>query len=268
MDFGTTFWDAYLWGGLAILIYVILGWVVSIIQRDTSVVDVFWGAGFVLVAFVFFTLTDGWLTRRILLLSLVAVWGLRLSIYLGIRNQGKPEDPRYAAWRAKHGDRWPMRSLVTVFFFQGLLMWVIASPLLAAQVPAEPAGLTWLDYAGVALWVIGFLFETIGDQQLFNFKKNPENKGRVMDSGLWRYTRHPNYFGEFLLWWGYGLIALNSGQWWVLISPALMSAMVMKYSGVGMLEKNLKDSKPGYREYMKTTSTFFPLPKKSPGTTE
>jgi steroid 5-alpha reductase family enzyme len=251
-----------MWAGLVILIYVILAWLVSIIQRDTSVVDIFWGAGFVLVSFVFFMMTDGLLIRKVLLLSLVAIWGLRLSVYIGIRNHGKPEDPRYRAWRDKHGSSWPIRSLVTVFLFQGILMWIISLPLLVAMVPGGHAKLIWMDFVGIVLWSIGFLFEAIGDWQLFRFKKDPSNDGKVLDSGLWRYTRHPNYFGEFAIWWGFGFIALTSGHFWVLVSPILVSILVMKFSGVGLLEKSLKDSKSGYRDYIKTTSAFFPWPRR------
>ncbi|MBD3169790.1 MAG: DUF1295 domain-containing protein [candidate division Zixibacteria bacterium] len=257
------FWNPFLWAGLLILIYVIFAWVVSIIKKDTSVVDIFWGAGFVVAAAVYFILTDGYLPRKLLILILVAIWGLRLSIYIGIRNHGKPEDPRYTSMREKHGNSWPVRSLFTVFILQGILMWIISIPLLTAQLPVTPPYLYWLDYLGIIFWVIGFYFEAVGDYQLYRFKQDPRNSNKVLSNGLWGLTRHPNYFGEFAMWWGYGLIAITGGYYWVLLSPLIMSILVMKFSGVGLLEKNLKEKKPGYREYIETTSVFFPWPKKS-----
>ncbi len=181
-----------------------------------------------------------------------------------LRNAGKGEDFRYQQWRAAAGAAWWWRSFFKVFLLQGILLWVISAPLLAAQISAQPGRLTWLDFGGAALWLVGFYFEALGDWQLARFKANPANKGRLLDSGLWRYTRHPNYFGDAVQWWGFYLVALAAGGWWTLFSPALMTLLLRRVSGVTMLEKTLKNSKPGYREYVERTNAFLPwFPRKN-----
>ena len=238
-------------------------WLVSLAIRNASIVDVFWGAGFAVIAIVTFTLTAGHHPRKMLITSLAAVWGLRLAIHIGWRNHGKGEDFRYQAMRKRHGDRFAFVSLYTVFGLQGVLMWVISLPLQIAQLSRDPARLTWLDYLGAALWLIGFGFEAIGDLQLTLFRVDPANKGKVMDRGLWAYTRHPNYFGDALLWWGFFFIALaNPASWWTVISPVLMTTLLMKVSGVALLEKTLVKTRPDYQSYVRRTSAFFPLPPK------
>ena len=238
-------------------------WLVSLPMKNASIVDIFWGAGFAVIALVTFALTDGYRPRKLLITSLALIWGVRLAIYIGWRNAGKGEDFRYQAMRKRYGTRFAVISLFTVFVLQGVLMWVISLPLQWAQIAREPARLTWLDFLGAGVWAIGLSFEAIGDWQLARFKSNPANKGKVMNRGLWAYTRHPNYFGDALLWWGVFLIALACPRvWWICVSPVLMTTMLMKVSGVALLEKTLVKTKPEYRDYVRRTSAFLPLPPK------
>jgi steroid 5-alpha reductase family enzyme len=235
-------------------------WLLSLPRRDASVVDIFWGLGFVFVAWAGYSFGDGLIERRALLGVLVSLWGLRLTLYLAKRNGGKPEDYRYQAMRRHHGAAFPLRSLFIVFWFQGLVAWLVSLPLQASAL--SHSGLSWLDAVGVLLWFIGILFESIGDAQLSRFKADPSNEGKVMRSGLWRYTRHPNYFGDFLLWWGFGLIALSAGAAWSLIGPVLMTFFLLWVSGVALLEKTITRRRPEYEEYIRQTSAFFPWPPK------
>ena len=184
--------------------------------------------------------------------------GLRLSIHLFIHNSGKPEDFRYQAWRKEAGPSWWWRSFFKVFLLQGLLMWLISAPLLAAQVSPKPAKLIWLDFLAVLVWAYGFFFEAVGDWQLARFKANPANKGKLLTGGVWHYTRHPNYFGDAAQWWVYFLIASAAGVWWTVFSPIMMTFLLLRVSGVAMLEKTLKVQKPGYEEYVASTSEFVP----------
>lgn len=235
-------------------------WLVSLILKDASIVDIFWGTGFVVSAWVYFALSpDGYLLRKWLIVVLVTLWGLRLSLHILRRNWGKGEDFRYQAWRREAGAAWWWRSFFKVFLLQGVLMWIISIPLLAAQFNAAPDRLTMIDFLGVALWVTGFFFEAAGDLQLARFKADPANKGKVMDRGVWRFTRHPNYFGDAAQWWGYFLIAVSAGGWWTVFSPVLMTLFLLRVSGVTLLEKTL-ESRPGYKEYIATTSAFIPWP--------
>jgi steroid 5-alpha reductase family enzyme len=236
-------------------------WAVSVAVRDTSIVDVFWGSGFVVIAWVAFTLGDGSADRRLLLAALVTVWGLRLTLYLARRNLGKGEDYRYAEMRRRHGERWPMRSLFAVFWLQGALMWVVSLPVQVGMSDPTPAGLGLLDWIGAALWAVGLTFETVGDWQLSRFKADPANRGKVMDRGLWRYTRHPNYFGDFCVWWGIWLVALSTGgAWWTVVGPAVMSVLLIRVSGAARLERSLRRRREGYDDYLSRTSAFFPWP--------
>lgn len=238
-------------------------WVLSLVLKNSSIVDIFWGTGFVILAWVSFFLTpDGFLARKLLLTILVTIWGLRLSIYILVRNWGKPEDFRYQAWRKEHGKKWWWYSYFQVFLLQGVLLTIIAAPLLAAQISPTPAKLGVLDFIAIPLWVIGFFFESMGDWQLKRFKSDPANKGKVLDRGVWRYTRHPNYFGDSTQWWAYYLVAASAGGWWTIFSPVLMTFLLLRVSGVKLLEKTL-DIRPGYKEYSERTSEFIPwFPKK------
>ena len=243
---------------LVILSLMILLWLVSLALKNSSIVDIFWGIGFVITGWVYFSLTpDGFPVRKLLIMALTSIWGLRLALYILWRNAGKGEDYRYQAWRKESGDQWWWRSFFKVFLLQGILMAIISIPLLSAQYIAGPGYLTGLDYAGVIAWVVGFFFEATGDLQLAGFKAKTENKGKVMDRGVWSLTRHPNYFGEAAQWWGYFLIAISAGGWWTVYSPLLMTLLLLKVSGVALLEKTLA-SRPGYEKYIKTTSAFIP----------
>jgi steroid 5-alpha reductase family enzyme len=231
-------------------------WLISLPLRDVSIVDISWGLGFVLVAWTSF-LAGNSLESHLLLPVLTTVWGLRLSGYLAWRNIGKPEDYRYREMRNYRPRSFPVRSLLTVFALQGVLMWIIALPLQTVRPSAAPSVI--FTVAGILLWGTGFLFESVGDWQLARFKADPTNSGRVMDRGLWRYTRHPNYFGDFLVWWGLYSLALASGApWWSIIGPIIMSVLLMRVSGVTLLEKSLKDRKQGYADYVARTNAFFP----------
>lgn len=232
-------------------------WFVSLPLRDASIVDPFWGAGFALLAWVSFAAAGGDSPRAWLLPALTSLWGLRLSGYLAWRNFGKGEDYRYQAMRKRFGHCFWWVSLMVVFWLQAAIQWVVALPV---QVGGRgDANLNWLDFAGIATWTIGWLFEAVGDWQLARFKANPANRSQVCDRGLWRYTRHPNYFGDFLVWWGLYLVAAAGGAaWWIVVSPLLMSLLLMRVSGVTLLEKTLRSAKPGYAEYVRRTSAFFP----------
>ena len=261
------FLSIYLTLGIIILGLMTLLWLVSLLLKNSSIVDIFWGAGFVVVTWIAFLLTpEGFEPRKWLLSILVTIWGLRLSGYILWRNAGKGEDFRYQVWRKEAGAAWWWRSFFKVFFLQGVLMWIIATPLIAVQFSAQPARLTILDYLAVLVWLVGFFFEAMGDWQLSRFRADPANKGKVLSTGVWRYTRHPNYFGDATQWWAYYLIALAAGGWWTIFSPVVMTTLLMRVSGVTLLEKTLKDEKPGYRDYVESTSEFipwFPRKKKS-----
>ena len=240
-------------------------WMLSLVLKNASIVDVFWGTGFVIANWVFFALAPGGFAGRKWLISiLVTVWGLRLSLYILWRNASKPEDFRYQKWRNEEGARWWWLSFFRVFLLQGMLLWIIAIPLLAAQASAVAGRLTVFDVAGVAVWIIGFFFEAVGDVQLARFKVNPANKGKVLDRGVWHYTRHPNYFGDAAQWWGYYLIAAAAGGFWTIYSPVIMTLFLLKVSGVALLEKTLKETKPQYKTYIETTSSFIPWPPRRP----
>ena len=249
---------------LVLLVCILFLWLLSVKLKDASIVDIFWGLGFVIVAWVSFALSEGHAPRCWLLCTLVTVWGVRLAWHLWQRNHGKGEDYRYQSMRKRVGPSFWWSSLFIVFGLQGLLIWLISLPLQLAQADARPFELTWLDYLGLLVWLVGFAFEALGDDQLKRFKADASNKGKVMDQGLWRYTRHPNYFGDALLWWGLWLIALNTPYGLMTIfSPFLMTLLLLKISGVSLLEKTLTKSKPGYESYMRHTNAFLPwFPKK------
>jgi steroid 5-alpha reductase family enzyme len=249
----------------AVAAYVCAQWAGSLYFRDASLVDRYWGGGFALVALVTFVFTGEESPRGALLLAMAAVWGLRLSIYLTWRNWGQGEDYRYQAMRKRHGARFGIRSLFSVFLLQGALTWFISLPLQWGIAGAGPAHPTLLDVMGVAAWTAGFLFESIGDIQLARFKAHPANAGRVMDRGLWRYTRHPNYFGDTLVWWGMFLVAANAtGGIYTVLSPVVMQYFLMRVSGVALLERKLVKTRPGYTDYVARTNAFFPWrPKKN-----
>lgn len=253
---------ALLAAAIAIAALMIGTWLLSLVLRDASIVDIVWGLGFVVVAWVVRLQGDTETARQWLLVALVTVWGLRLAGYLFWRNHGRPEDYRYRAMRKRWGSRFPLVSLVTVFVLQGVLMWVVSLPVQLGQVPDEP-GLGVLAVVGTVVWLVGLTFEAGGDLQLARFKSDPANEGKVMDRGFWRYTRHPNYFGDACAWWGIAIVAAESGLGaWGLIGAAVMTLLLLRVSGVALLERSLKKRKPEYQAYIDRTSAFFPLPPK------
>jgi steroid 5-alpha reductase family enzyme len=255
-----TFLAIYGITALIILGLMTLLWLISLALKDSSIVDPFWGTGFVIANWIYFVLTpDGFPARKWLISVLVTMWGLRLSLYLLWRNWGKGEDFRYQKMRQDAGKKWPWQSLFQVFILQGILLVVISAPLLAAQFSPTPDRLTILDFAAILVWAIGFFFEAAGDWQMARFKANPANKGKVLDTGVWRYTRHPNYFGDATQWWAYYLLAAAaSGGLWTIFSPLIMTTLLLRVSGVALLEKTLVETKPQYREYVEKTSAFVP----------
>jgi steroid 5-alpha reductase family enzyme len=254
-----SFIQIYLNAFLVIMALMTSLWVVSVIIKNVSIVDLFWGFGFVLTAGFYFLKTEGSEPRKIIILVLAAIWGLRLSIYLAFRNLGKGEDFRYRQFRKTYGEhRYWWISFFQTFLLQGVLMWLISAPLLGAQFYGKNNPLGILDYAGIAVWLFGFIFEAGGDYQLARFKADPSNKGKVLNRGFWRYTRHPNYFGDSSAWWGYGLICIAAGCYLPVLGSLLMTALIIKVSGVALLEKSLKEQKPEYKEYIEKTSAFLP----------
>lgn len=237
-------------------------WGLSLVLKDVSIVDPFWGTGFVIVAWLTALRNEAIPARVMLLAILVTLWGLRLSLFLLIRNWGHAEDKRYAAMRAKHGPKFAVLSLFSVFWLQAFILWFVAQPIQVAGIANLASPLTVIDFLGVALWAVGVAFETIGDAQLARFKARPENAGKVMDRGLWAWTRHPNYFGDFCVWWGIYVIAAMGSAWWTILSPLAMSWLLMKVSGVKLLESTISDRRPDYAEYKRRTSAFFPRPPK------
>lgn len=250
------------WGlaGGAIAVFAFGGWLLSLRRDDVSIVDVMWSLMFLLALAVYLAAADtgGW--RAWLVTVLVAVWALRLSGYIAWRSRGEPEDRRYREIRRNNQPNFRFKSLFIVFGLQGFLAWVIVLPALAAVSGEASPGP--LDYFAVALWLAGMFFEVVGDAQLARFKADPDNEGEVLDSGLWRYTRHPNYFGECLIGWAYYLLAVSAGGAWTVISPLLLTFLLLRVSGVSLLEKDITERRPDYRRYKETTNAFLPGPPK------
>lgn len=251
----------------AVVAAMVVLWIISVICRDASIVDPFWGTGFVLVVWLAIALNSPGGFRPYLLGILTTVWGIRLSAHLMIRNFGHGEDRRYGEMREKHGAQFWWVSLFTVFLLQALILWFVALPLQIVADLSMESGFGWLDGIGIMVWGVGFFFEAVGDWQLARFRAQPENKGEVMDRGLWRYTRHPNYFGDFCVWWGLYLIAVAGGAVWTIASPVLMSFFLMRLSGVTLLEKTIRSRRPGYQAYQAKTNAFFPGPPRSSAAT-
>lgn len=244
---------------IAVAAMMLMLWIVSLIIRNAGIVDIFWSLGFVLITVISWVATDDANWRSALILVLTIIWGLRLSLHIFIRQIGKREDRRYGAWRLQHGKRFWIVSLWLVFGLQGLLLWIISMSLQVGIVLPSPDTITVFDFIGIALWAFGFLWEAIGDTQLFLFKRNPANKGKVFDRGLWRFSRHPNYFGEAVLWWGFYVLSVSSG-WGALtfFSPVILTFLLLRVSGVAMLDRFMKASNPQYAEYIESTNAFLP----------
>jgi steroid 5-alpha reductase family enzyme len=255
-------------GGAAVAVAALMvgTWLVSLVLRNASIVDITWGLGFVVVAWVSALRADAASGAASVLVAMVTVWGLRLGVYLFWRNHGNGEDYRYVAMRRRWGKRFWLISLATVFVLQGALMWIVSLPVQVAHVgDARDGALAGVALViGLALYAIGLLFEVVGDAQLARFKADPTNEGKVMRSGLWRYTRHPNYFGDACVWWGVGIVAQAvTGTWWALLGPLVMNILLLRVSGVALLERSLRKRKPDYAEYVRTTSAFVPRPPRS-----
>ena len=259
-----SYFEIYFAGLFVIVTAMTMLWMVSVFLKNASIVDPFWGLGFVIAGVFYFNKADGLEIRKLIVLTFLIIWGLRLSIYLGWRNLGKGEDFRYQQFRKDYGEnRYWWISFFQVFLLQGVLLWLISAPLLSAQFYSGGSDLNYVDYAAIIIWVIGFSFEAGGDFQLARFKSDPNNKGKVLNTGFWKYTRHPNYFGDAAVWWAYGLFSVAAGSYWPLLSSLLMTLLIVKVSGVSLLEKTLKNAKPQYKDYVEKTPAFFPwFPKK------
>lgn len=255
---------AFAWSGAALLSAAIVAWLISLVRNDVSMVDTLWSLMFLLVALVYAAMSGTSGPREVLVIVLVAAWALRLSVYIAWRNHGQPEDYRYKEIRANNEPGFRFKSFYIVFLLQAVLAWIISLPLVTAIGGQAELGL--LDFLGIGLFVVGMLFESIGDLQLSRFRRTPGNKGKVLDQGLWRYSRHPNYFGNFTIWWGFYLIALSTGAWWTIVSPLLMTFLLLKVSGVALLEKDISGRRPQYQQYIRSTNAFFPgRPRKETG---
>lgn len=258
-------WKIYLTGLLAISLFSLAGWVLSLIRNNVTHVDSMWSLFIGMSAYTYALFFYDLAPRTVLVLVLVTAWALRLCIYLTWRNWTPHEDHRYASIRKNNEPFFWLKSLYIVFGLQAVLAWLISMPLFGAIAPASDASLSALgvfDYLGALIVLVGFVWQTIADWQLANFKSHPDNKGKVLDSGLWRYSRHPNYFGECCIWWGFYLIALSAGSWWSVLSPILMTLLLLKVSGVALLEKDIGERRPAYVEYIKKTNAFIPGPLK------
>ena len=207
----------------------------------------------------YFLTIPGTNDRRKMVLALLGLWALRLAVHIGQRNIGHGEDFRYAKWRRERGASWWWFSYFKVFVLQAVIAWIVSMPLYYAMSVPEPVRFSNWDRAATLMFAFGFFFEAIGDEQLRRFKSSPANKGRVLSTGLWRYTRHPNYFGEAAMWWGFGLFSFAVGGYAGMIGPAIMTFLLIRVSGVALLEKTLRETKPEYADYIDRTSSFFPM---------
>lgn len=248
---------------LVILSYMTILFILSILLKDNSIADIAWGPGFIIVAVALFLILGEYAPRQILVTILITIWGLRLGIRILLRNWGKGEDFRYQAWRKQWGKYFLIRSYLQVFLLQGFLLLLIIFPVYIISVYGKEQ-LLWLDSVGIIIWSIGFFFEAVGDYQLDKFIKNPDNTGKILDYGLWRYTRHPNYFGEVTQWWGIFIIGLGLSYGWLgIIGPITITFLILKVSGIPMLEKAMSKN-PAFLPYKEKTSVFIPwFPKKS-----
>jgi steroid 5-alpha reductase family enzyme len=245
------------YAALAIFIYMTGFFVLAVVRKKNDIADIAWGMGFIVVDVVTLALNGAVTPRRLAVLALVVIWGVRLAVYITLRNRGKPEDYRYAKWREDWGRSWLIRSYLQVFLLQGLFMWLISLPISIVNANDE-GGFGFLAVLGILVWIVGFLFESIGDHQMDVFRSNPANKGQIITTGLWRYTRHPNYFGEVTQWWGVWLVALGAPLGWLgIIGPLTITILLLKVSGVPLLEART-EGRPGWAEYKARTSVFMP----------
>jgi steroid 5-alpha reductase family enzyme len=250
--------ELYLSALPVLLVAATLTWLVSLALRNVAIVDALWSLMLFAAGVVYALGADPRAPRLAFVLWLLAIWAARLSIYITARNIGKGEDRRYREIRARNEPHFQFKSLYLVFWLQAGLAWIISLPLLGAFASLDP--LAVFDWIGLALWSVGFVFEAGGDWQLARFKRDPANRGKVMDRGFWRYTRHPNYFGEFCIWWGFYCFALAAGAWWTLPGPLVISFLLLRVSGVALLEKDIGNRRPQYADYVLKTNAFFPGP--------
>ena len=256
-------WSVYFYGLLLIFILASSTWLLSLYLRDVSIVDSAWPLMFLFAALYYFFSSDNESITGLALLAIVTVWSVRLFLHLTWRNWGEPEDRRYREIRKKYSPHFAVKSLFIIFLFQAVLAWIISIPLFAGfakQTSALNDSLTILQVLGLAVWAVGMFYETVSDLQLGRFKRNLNNQGQVLNTGLWKHTRHPNYFGEFLIWWGFFLFVLSADTWWSIISPVIMSWLLLRFSGVTLLEKDIGERRPQYRAYIQQTNAFFPGP--------
>lgn len=249
----------YLTLALVLFIYMSLWFIIAVVKKRNDIADIAWGLGFILMAWGSFFLA-GFSLNALVVNSLVTVWGMRLAAHIYTRNKNKPEDSRYLEWR-NTWKQFYLRSFLQIFMLQGLFLYLISLPVLFINISfSNRFGI--LNAAGIFIWIVGFYFESTGDRQLKEFISNPENKGKVMDRGLWKYSRHPNYFGEVTQWWGVFIYTLSaSGSFFTIIGPLTITILILFVSGVPLLEKKYA-GRPEYEAYKKRTSVFFPLPQK------
>lgn len=259
------FWTTWGWSLAATVGFATLVWIASVVRSDASLVDRVWGMFFVVQAWVVaFVGADALGDRALLVAVLVTIWGGRLSGYLTWRNWGEGEDQRYVAMRERSSGNFAVLSLFRVFWLQAVLATVIGVPLVA--IATRDGSLGWLDAVATVVWAVGLYFEAVGDWQLSRFLADPSNRGHVMDRGLWSYTRHPNYFGDTVVWAAYGLFAIAAGAWWAFVGPILMWVLIVKVSGVALTDERMGSSgskREGYDEYVARTNVFFPGPRKA-----
>jgi len=235
-------------------------WAVSLRLHDASIADVAWGPTLAGVAVAALLVGDGG-ARGVLLAVLAVLWGVRLAVHIGLRNLGHDEDRRYAALRLRDGDRFPVRSLWSIFGIQAALAWVITLPVQAAAADASPAGIGPLAIAGAVVALAALALETVADAQLGRFRADPASVGQVMDRGVWSWSRHPNYFGDTAFWWGMWIVALEAGStWWTVIGPIAITVILTRVTGKPMLEADIAQRRPGYADYVRRTSSFVPWP--------
>jgi len=244
---------------LVLLFFYMTTWfILSVIKQRNDVADIAWGLGFVALAWASYFAFGTFSTTALLVNGLITVWGVRLATHIAQRNRKKPEDRRYQAWKEEWGQWVYPRSFLQVFMLQGALLFLIALPTLSVNQASSDFSL--LQFLGLGIWLIGFFFEVVGDWQLKKFIAEPKNKGKIMQSGLWKYTRHPNYFGEVTLWWGIFVLALGSPLgWWGIIGPITITVLILFVSGVPLLEKKYA-GREDFEVYKQKTSVFLPLP--------
>lgn len=256
------FFEIYGVALLTVLVLVSVLWAISIAVKDASIIDIFWGPLFVAMVWVLMPLAGAFTVKTYVLSLLVTLWGLRLAYHLAARNLGQGEDKRYQLWRAHGGPNWWLKTYPRIYLLQGGIALLVATPVVAAFYREH--GFNALNALGVVVWVVGFVWEVLADIQLTRFKADPDKQGKVLDTGLWKLSRHPNYFGDSLQWWGLGLLAFSVPTWWALIGPAVMTAVFLGISN-DVLEKGMKKRHPAYETYVANTPKFFPAPSRQRG---